>query len=95
MDQEFYVKILDEKSLNVNKYNGDDWQLQFEIDLKHTSKLAREFLKTKNLMFIKWQPYSLDLNTLEHFCSMLIQELDKDDICYRTDKKIMKKLGKN
>ena len=52
MDSEFYVNILDEKCLEINKLSREyklDWILQFDNDPKHKSKLAIEFIKKNKI----------------------------------------------
>ena len=36
MDKELYIKILEEKLLKMIKYSNENWQLQLDIDPKHT-----------------------------------------------------------
>ena len=50
MDKELYFKILEEKLSKMRKYSNEDWQLQFDNDPKHTSKMVLEYLNEKS----KW-----------------------------------------
>ena len=43
MDKEYYVRILKEKLSELKKHGDNDWQLQFDNDPKHKSKLAIDF----------------------------------------------------
>ena len=45
MDKEYYVRILKEKLSELKKHGDNDWQLQFDNDPKHKSKLAIDFFK--------------------------------------------------
>ena len=48
MDKELYIKILEKKLPKMREYSNEDWQLQFDNDLKYTSKMDLEYLKEKN-----------------------------------------------
>ena len=43
MDDEFYVKILTEIFNEMRSIMGRNWELQFDNDLKHKSKLLSKF----------------------------------------------------
>ena len=43
MDKEYYVRILKEKLSELKKHGDNDWQLLFDNDPKHKSKLAIDF----------------------------------------------------
>ena len=47
MYKDEYIRILEEKLLKKRKYSNEDWQLQFDSDSKHTSKMALEYRKVK------------------------------------------------
>ena len=51
MDAEFYVKILTEKFNEMRSIGGKNWELQFDNDPKHKSKLAQGYLKKKMTKF--------------------------------------------
>ena len=59
--KEFWRKII-----WIEKHGDNDWQLQFDNDPKHKSKLAIDFLKNKKVDFIDWPPYSPGLNPTEN-----------------------------
>ena len=80
MDKEYYVGILKEKLSELKKHGDNDWQLQFDNDPKHKSKLAIDFFKNKKIDFIDWPPYSPDLNPIENVWSMIAQELNGKNI---------------
>ena len=80
MDKEYYVGILKEKLSELKKHGDNDWQLQFDNDPKHKSKLAIDFLKNKKIDYIDWPPYSPDLNPIENVWSMIAQELNGKNI---------------
>ena len=80
MDKEYYVGILKEKLFKLKKHEDNDWQLQFNNDPKHKSKLAIIFLKNKKVDFIDWPPYSTDLNPIENVWSMIAQESNGKNI---------------
>ena len=66
MDAEFYVKILKEKFNEMRSIGGKNWELQFDNDPKHKSKLAQEYLKKHKIATLEWPPYSPDLNPIEN-----------------------------
>ena len=66
MDAEFYVKILKEKFNEMRSIGGKNWELQFDNDPKHKSKLAQEYLKKHKIAILEWPPYSPDLNPIEN-----------------------------
>ena len=80
MDKELFVKILEEKLPKMRKYNNEDWQLKFDNDPKHTSKMALEYLKEKKLNVLEWPPYSPDLSPIEKIWGILAEQLNKKDI---------------
>ena len=51
MDKEYNVGILKEKLSVLIKHGDNDWQLKFDNDLKHKSKLAIDFLKKQESWF--------------------------------------------
>ena len=69
-----------EKLSELKKHGDNDWQLQFDNDPKHKSKLEIDFLKKKKADFIDWPPYSPDLNPIENVWSMIAQELNGKNI---------------
>ena len=80
MDKEYYVGVLKEKLSELKKHRDNDWQLQFDNDPKHKSKLAIDFLKNKKVDFIDWSPYSPDFNPIENVWNMIAQELNEKNI---------------
>ena len=54
MNAKFYVEILQKHIPEVNKMFGDRWRLQQDNDLKHTSRLATEFLKENISAVMDW-----------------------------------------
>ena len=47
MDKKLYTKVLEEKLSKIRKYSNEDWQLQFDYDLKYTPKMTLEYKKEK------------------------------------------------
>ena len=80
MDKEYNVGILKEKLSKLKKHGDNDWQLQFDNNPKHKSKLVINFLKNKKVDFIDWPPYSHNLNPIENVWNMITQELNGKNI---------------
>ena len=83
MDSEFYINILDEKCLEINKLSREykiDWILQFDNDPKHRSKLVMEFIKMKKIKTLDWPPYSPDLSPIENIWSIMSNVTKQKDI---------------
>lgn len=66
MDAEFYVEILRNHIPEVNRMLGDEWRLQQDNDPKHTSRLAKGFLKENVPAVMDWPSNSPDLNPIEN-----------------------------
>ena len=43
MDKEYYVGILKEKLSELKKHGDNDWQLQFDNNPEHKSRLVIDF----------------------------------------------------
>ena len=43
-----------------------NWELQFDNDSKHKSKLTQEYLKKHKIATLEWLPYFPDLNPIKN-----------------------------
>ena len=66
MNAEFYVKILEDHIPEIDTMLSDDWRLQQDNDPKHTSRLAKEFLRNNVPEVMDWPSNSPDLNPIEN-----------------------------
>ena len=80
MDAEFYVKILTEKFNEMRSIGGKNWELQFDNDPMHKSKLAQEYLKRHKIVALEWPPYSPYLNPIENIWGIMVGKLRKKNI---------------
>ena len=85
MDAEFYVKILKEKFNEMRSIGGKNWELQFDNDPKHKSKLAQEYLKKHKIATLEWPPYSPDLNPIENIWGIMVGKLRKKNISSQSE----------
>ena len=85
MDAEFYVKILTEKFNEMRSIDGKNWELQFDNDPKHKSKLAQEYLKKHKIVALEWPPYSPDLNPIENIWGIMVGKLRKKNISTQSE----------
>lgn len=78
MDGPFYVGILREQLLPAatNMY-GTDWRLQQDNDPKHTSRVAKAFIKEERINVIEWPSNSPDLNPIENMWHIVKNNVEK------------------
>ena len=74
MDAVKYVDILNN---NLNKIYQKTMFLQFDNDPKHTSTKARNFLNKNNIDYLKFPPYSPDLNPIENIIGIFKDKIQK------------------
>ena len=73
-----YINILKDIIIKEGKkIPGGQWELLFDNDPKHTSKLTTAFLAENHIRVIRPPAKSPDVNITENVWSMLMQELQK------------------
>ena len=61
----------------MRSIGGENWELQFDNDPKHKSKLVQEYLKKHKISTLEWSPYSPDLNPFEYIWGFMVGKLRK------------------
>src|SRR6185369_3041392 len=65
MDARFYTEILEGHLPEIRRMLGRRWRFQQDNDPKHTSQVAKEFLKENFSEVMDWPSNSPDLNPIE------------------------------
>ena len=69
----------------MRSIGGKNWELQFDNEPKHKSKLAQEYLKKHKIATLEWPPYSPDLNPIENIWGIMVGKLRKKNISSQSE----------
>ena len=78
-------KNINRKFNEMRSIDGKNWELQFDNDPKHKSKLAQEYLKKHKIVALEWPPYSQDLNPIENIWGIMVAKLRKKNISTQSE----------
>ncbi len=79
MDAELYVKILEEKLVEMKSLfrSTSAWSYLQDNDPKHTSKLAMTWFDHNRIFLLDYPSYSPDLNSIENIWGWIKKKLSK------------------
>ena len=79
MDVHYYVDILDKNLIQSTKHLrlGRHFIFQQDNDSKHTSGLAKAWLKKNKIELLSWASFSPNMNPIEHLWDELDRRMKK------------------
>ena len=78
-------KNINRKFNEMRSIGGKSWELQFDNDPKHKSKLAQKYLKKYKIVAFESPPYTPDLNLIENIWGIMVGKLRKKNISTQSE----------